>query len=344
MRDRHRVDVDVDDPRLRVDPLGDLVDVADGRDAGADVEELVDATAGQLGDRPAQERPSGAHGVGEIGGHGGDLLGELPVDLEVVRAAQEVVVDPRRTRSAEIDLRRERPRLFHRFALVHASVGPLVGPSIVAPCRPTRTRAPRSHVPSIMTLLRAAAIGSAHDRGRREGCRRGRRVVRGRRWRGGHYRGRGRPRPGGDVLCERGGRGAARDAVPPRGPGLLSGCSCWRSRCRPRCGSRPGCSARGGLRRALRRRYRAAPGAHCRRTSRPRRAISSTGREHRRRRVVRVRDARRGRRPGGARPAARLVPGPARRSARRPARRAGSSRSPPPRSRCRCPRWSASGC
>ena len=40
MRDRDRVDVDVDHPGVGAAALGDLVHVADGRDAGADVEEL----------------------------------------------------------------------------------------------------------------------------------------------------------------------------------------------------------------------------------------------------------------------------------------------------------------
>ena len=43
VRHRDRVDVDVDHPGVRGAPLGDLVHVADGRDAGADVEELADA-------------------------------------------------------------------------------------------------------------------------------------------------------------------------------------------------------------------------------------------------------------------------------------------------------------
>ena len=40
MRDRDRIGVDVDDPGVRGRRLRHVVHVADGRDAGADVEEL----------------------------------------------------------------------------------------------------------------------------------------------------------------------------------------------------------------------------------------------------------------------------------------------------------------
>ena len=75
-----RVVVDVDDPGLRRDRLGDLVDVAAGRHAGADVEELTQAgLAGQVAGSAGQERP-----VGPGGGHHGRidqhrLLGGFPV-------------------------------------------------------------------------------------------------------------------------------------------------------------------------------------------------------------------------------------------------------------------------
>ena len=69
VRDRDRVDVDVDHPGLRVRRLGDLVHVADGRNAGADVEELVDAGVEQRPYGPAQELPAGAHGGGEVRRH-----------------------------------------------------------------------------------------------------------------------------------------------------------------------------------------------------------------------------------------------------------------------------------
>ena len=67
-------------PAPRVDRLRHLVHVADGRDAGADVEELLDADREQRPYGPAQEGPAGAHRVGHVGRHAGDLLGELAVD------------------------------------------------------------------------------------------------------------------------------------------------------------------------------------------------------------------------------------------------------------------------
>jgi hypothetical protein len=50
--------IDVDDPRVRRDRLGDLVGVVRRRNAGADIEELPDSCfVGQVADRPGQERP-----------------------------------------------------------------------------------------------------------------------------------------------------------------------------------------------------------------------------------------------------------------------------------------------
>jgi hypothetical protein len=84
--------------------LGDLVHVADGGDAGAEVEELVDTDAGQVVDGAAQVGTVGAHakadgGVGALQG-----LGGIPVDLEVVCAAEKVVVDASRRWPVDVDL------------------------------------------------------------------------------------------------------------------------------------------------------------------------------------------------------------------------------------------------
>jgi hypothetical protein len=50
--------IDVDDPGLRDQPLGDLVGVVGGGQAGADVEELADARLpGQETDHAGEERP-----------------------------------------------------------------------------------------------------------------------------------------------------------------------------------------------------------------------------------------------------------------------------------------------
>src|SRR5581483_7762746 len=73
---------------------GDVVDVVLGRDARADVEELADAgLAGQEPDHAAEEGAVGAHGGADVRVQGGDRAGEVPVGLEIVVAADPVVVD-----------------------------------------------------------------------------------------------------------------------------------------------------------------------------------------------------------------------------------------------------------
>ena len=55
-----RIVVDVGDPRLRCDGLGNLVSIARGGDAGPDVEELPDArVGGEVADGASEERPVG---------------------------------------------------------------------------------------------------------------------------------------------------------------------------------------------------------------------------------------------------------------------------------------------
>jgi hypothetical protein len=89
------VDVDIDDPGVRGGLLGDRVDVVHGRDARAHVEELADAClAGQVAHRPAQERPVGGHGLARVRPPGQELRGRYPVSVEIVRAAQEIVIHP----------------------------------------------------------------------------------------------------------------------------------------------------------------------------------------------------------------------------------------------------------
>jgi hypothetical protein len=85
VRDRDRVPVHVDDPGRRVGRLGDLMDVSAGRDAGADVEELGDALVDHEADGAAQERAVGPHHVGGVRRHPQQLLGHLPVHVEMVR-------------------------------------------------------------------------------------------------------------------------------------------------------------------------------------------------------------------------------------------------------------------
>jgi hypothetical protein len=97
VQQHHRVVVHVDHAAVRRDRLRDLVHVLHGRQAGAEVEELPDAgLGGQETDHPGQKRPARP---GRLHRLGEDLVGLFrgpPVGLEVVLAAQPVVVDPRR--------------------------------------------------------------------------------------------------------------------------------------------------------------------------------------------------------------------------------------------------------
>src|SRR5688572_6159751 len=45
VRNGNRVDIHIDDPSIRIRPLGNLVNVSDRRDAGPNVKELVNALA-----------------------------------------------------------------------------------------------------------------------------------------------------------------------------------------------------------------------------------------------------------------------------------------------------------
>jgi hypothetical protein len=62
VRQHDRIIVDVDHPAVWCLRLGDLVGVAGARDAGADVEELADASVvDQVRDGAGEERAVGAH-------------------------------------------------------------------------------------------------------------------------------------------------------------------------------------------------------------------------------------------------------------------------------------------
>ena len=92
VRHGDRVDVDVDHPGVRGGPLGDLVHVADGGDARADVEELAGCprrrgSAPPGAGTPGWPAPSAARPAPLDRSPGG-----LPVGGEVVRAAEVVVV------------------------------------------------------------------------------------------------------------------------------------------------------------------------------------------------------------------------------------------------------------
>src|SRR5262249_52363696 len=84
--DGGRVPVHVDDAGVWVDLLGHIVDVALGGDAGAEVDELVDAGLAEVAYASAQEGPVDAGQARYVGHRLQDLLGELAVDGEVMRS------------------------------------------------------------------------------------------------------------------------------------------------------------------------------------------------------------------------------------------------------------------
>jgi hypothetical protein len=96
VRDHDRVVVDIGDPRFGAGLPGHLVDRALGGQADADVEELADPRVrSQVAHGQPQELAVG-HGLGpgyRYEPH--DLLGGYPVGLEVILAAEVVVIHPR---------------------------------------------------------------------------------------------------------------------------------------------------------------------------------------------------------------------------------------------------------
>jgi hypothetical protein len=88
--------------------MGDLVRIAGRRDAGADVEELPDASgAGQVPDRAGEKSPLSPDTTTESRPSGQRPLDRLPVDGEVALPAKPVVIDPRLMRPGRIDADRE---------------------------------------------------------------------------------------------------------------------------------------------------------------------------------------------------------------------------------------------
>ncbi|GGT59709.1 hypothetical protein GCM10010256_16100 [Streptomyces coeruleorubidus] len=108
-----RIVVRVHHPGLRDDPLDDLVEVRLGRNAGADVEELPDASPGQQPGGAVHEQAVGQRqfpGGGEEGDH---LLGRFHVDRVVVLPAEVVVVHACRVGFAGVDLSPAGPGVCH---------------------------------------------------------------------------------------------------------------------------------------------------------------------------------------------------------------------------------------
>jgi hypothetical protein len=79
------------------------VDVADGRDPGAEVEELRDARVAAEPDRPLQERAVGSGHEQAVGQGLGQRVAGGTVGGEVVRATERVVVDPGGAWTVDVD-------------------------------------------------------------------------------------------------------------------------------------------------------------------------------------------------------------------------------------------------
>src|SRR5690606_18386820 len=108
--------------------------VVDGRQAGADVEELPDADlAGQVPDRAGEEGPGVPRHVHDLRVDGDELVAGGAVDGVVLLAAQPVVPDARGLGDRAVDLRFGRPaapcravrcRISHGRLLVRAGTFP----------------------------------------------------------------------------------------------------------------------------------------------------------------------------------------------------------------------------
>ena len=99
VRQHHGVVVQVYDAGLRVDSLGDLVDVVRGRQARADIKQLRDAgLADQVAHHPAEHGALRLHADLDLRERGDDLVAERAIGREIVFAAEQVVVHPRHVR------------------------------------------------------------------------------------------------------------------------------------------------------------------------------------------------------------------------------------------------------
>jgi hypothetical protein len=116
VRDGDRIMVDVDHLRAGIDRLGHLVHIADGRNAGSEIEELVDPGLAQVDHDTSQELPCIAQNRRQPRHRPQNVLTELTIRLEVVRPAQVEVIDPRHTRTRRIDLDRSPTRSINRHA------------------------------------------------------------------------------------------------------------------------------------------------------------------------------------------------------------------------------------
>jgi hypothetical protein len=109
VRDRDRLVVDVHHPAPGIELVRGLVDVADGGNAGAEVEELGDPLLVAEPDRSLQERPVGPADQRRVRVHPEQLLGGGAVGGGVVGAAERVVVDAGRAGNVDVDAGRRPP-------------------------------------------------------------------------------------------------------------------------------------------------------------------------------------------------------------------------------------------
>jgi hypothetical protein len=98
---RDGIDVDVDDPALRVVRLDEFVDVAGGGDPRADIEKLVDTLFEQEIDCPAQECSIGQGGQPDVRAEFEDLFNGNAIAFEIVIASKKTVIDPGRAGSVQ---------------------------------------------------------------------------------------------------------------------------------------------------------------------------------------------------------------------------------------------------
>ena len=115
MQDDDRVAVNVDDPRIRVGRLGDLVNVGGGGQARADVEKLPDTPlGGEEMDDPAEEGPVHPGRPGAARDHRQDLRGGGTIGVEVVLPAENKIVDPGHIRHRDVQPASGQPVLLLR--------------------------------------------------------------------------------------------------------------------------------------------------------------------------------------------------------------------------------------
>ena len=105
MRGHHLVVVDVDNPRVRIDRLRDLVNVLPGRQACAQIEELVHPRLGDGPHHPLHERAIGASILPNAGLLSEKFFGQLPVSRVIILAAKQIVVYPGNIGPSRIDCR-----------------------------------------------------------------------------------------------------------------------------------------------------------------------------------------------------------------------------------------------